>query len=44
MDDHPDEFYENGKIALIESKNNEIVSLKQEILILKNLSDSHLYQ
>ena len=44
VDDHPDEFYENGKIALIESKNNEIVSLKQEILILKNLSDSHLYQ
>ena len=37
VDDHPDEFYENGKIALLESKNNEIVLLKQEILMLKKL-------
>ena len=36
-DDHPDEFYENGKITLLESKNNEIVLLKQEKLMLKKL-------
>ena len=35
--DHPDEFYENDKMALLESKNNEIVLLKQEILTLKKL-------
>ena len=35
--DHPDEFYENDKMALLESKNNEIVLLKQEILMLKKL-------
>ena len=35
--DHPDEFYENDKMALLESKNNEIVFLKQEILMLKKL-------
>ena len=35
--DHPDEFYENDKMALLESKNNEIVLLKQEISTLKNL-------
>ena len=32
--DHPEELYENDKIALLESKNNE---LKQEILMLKKL-------
>ena len=37
VDDHPDEVYENGKMALLESKNNEIVLLKQEILMLKKL-------
>ena len=37
VDDHRDEFYENGKMALLESKNNEIVLLKQEILMLKKL-------
>jgi hypothetical protein len=37
VDNHLDEFYENGKIALLESKNNEIVLLKQEILTLKKL-------
>ena len=37
VDDHPNEFYENGKIALLESKNNEIVLLKQEILMLEKL-------
>ena len=35
--DHPVEFYENDKMALLESKNNEIVLLKQEILMLKKL-------
>ena len=35
--DHPNEFYENDEMALIESKNNEIVLLKQEILMLKKL-------
>ena len=33
--DHPDEFYENDAMELLESKNNEIVLLKQEILALK---------
>ena len=33
--DHPDEFYENDKLALIESRNNEIFLLKQEIIMLK---------
>ena len=33
--DHPDEFYENDAMELLESKNNEIVLLKQEILTLK---------
>ena len=33
--DHPDEFYENDKMALLESKNNEIILLKKEILMLK---------
>ena len=32
-----DEFYENDKMALLESKNKEIVLLKQEILMLKKL-------
>ena len=31
--DHPDEFYENDEMALLESKNNEIVLLKEEILM-----------
>ena len=35
--DHPDEFYENDEMALLESKNNEIVLLKEEILMLKEL-------
>ena len=35
--DRPDEFYENDKMALLESKNNEIALLKQEILMLKKL-------
>ena len=35
--DHPDEKYENDKMTLLESKNNEIVLLKQEILMLKKL-------
>ena len=35
--DHPDEFYENDNMALLEAKNNEIVLLKQEILMLKKL-------
>ena len=35
--DHPDEFYENDKMALLESKNNEIALLKQEIIMLKKL-------
>ena len=35
--DHPDEFYENDKMALLESKNNEIVLLKKEILMLEKL-------
>ena len=34
---HPDEFYENDEMALLESKNNEIVLLKQEIIMLKKL-------
>ena len=36
--DHPDEFYENEKMTPLESKNNEIVLLKQEILMLKKLN------
>ena len=39
--DHPNEFYENDAIALLESKNNEIVLLKHEILMLKKLKKSH---
>ena len=35
--DHPHEFYENDEMKLLESKNNEIVLLKQEILMLKKL-------
>ena len=35
--DHPDEFYENEKMTPLESKNNEIVLLKQEILMLKKV-------
>ena len=35
--DHPHEFYENDEMKLLESKNNEIVLLKQEILMLKEL-------
>ena len=34
--DHPDEFYENDTMALLTSKNSEIVSLKKQILMLKN--------
>ena len=33
--DHLDEFYENDKLALLESRNNEIFLLKQEIIMLK---------
>ena len=33
--DLPAGFYENDKMALLESKNNEIILLKQEILMLK---------
>ena len=33
--DLPAGFYENDKVALLESKNNEIILLKQEILMLK---------
>ena len=36
--DHPNEFYENDEMALVlESKNQEIVLLKQEILTLEKL-------
>ena len=35
--DHPHEFYENDEMKQLESKNNEIVLLKQEILMLKKL-------
>ena len=34
--DHPDDFYENDRMALLTSKNSEIVSLKKQILMLKN--------
>ncbi len=34
--DHPDEFHENDTMALLTSKNSEIVSLKKQILMLKN--------
>ena len=37
--DHPDEFYENDKLALLESRNNEIFLLKQEIIMLKRTND-----
>ena len=30
-----DEFYENDELAILESKNNEIFLLKQEIIMLK---------
>ena len=35
--DQPNEFHENDKMALLESKNNEIDLLKQEVLMLKEL-------
>ena len=35
--DHPDEFDENDTMALLASKNNEIVLLKQEILVLEKI-------
>ena len=35
--DHHDKFYENDKMALLESKNNKIAFLKQEIIMLKKL-------
>ena len=35
--DHPDEFDENDTMALLASKNNEIVLLKQEILALEKI-------
>ena len=35
--DHPNEFHENDKMALLESKNYEIILLKQEILMLEKL-------
>ena len=34
--DHPDEFQENDTMALLTSKNSKIVSLKKQILMLKN--------
>ena len=34
--DHPDELYENDTMALLKSKNNEIVFLKSEIVSLNN--------
>jgi hypothetical protein len=37
VDHHPDEFDENETMALLASKNNEIVLLKQEILVLENI-------
>ena len=35
--DHPDEFDENDTMALLASKSNEIVLLKQEILVLEKI-------
>ena len=35
--DHPDEFDENDTMALLASKNNEIVLLKEEILVLEKI-------
>ena len=35
--DHTDEFDENDTMALLASKNNEIVLLKQEILVLEKI-------
>ena len=35
--DHPDEFDENDTMALLASKNNEMVLLKQEILVLEKI-------
>ena len=37
--DHLDEFYENDELALLESRNNEIFLLKQEIIMLKRTND-----
>ena len=33
--DHPDELYQNDTMALLETKNNEIVLLNNEIVSLK---------
>ena len=38
--DHPDEFCENVAIALLASKNNEIVLLKKQMLIMEKLLKS----
>ena len=38
--DHPDEFYENDAMALLESKNNKIIMLKKQIITLKKLLKS----
>ena len=38
--DSPDEFYEKDTMEILESKNNEIVSLKQEILMMKQNAES----
>ena len=40
MVDHPVEFYENDTMALLASKNNEIVTLKQKLLMLEKLVKS----
>ena len=37
--DHPDELYENDTMALLASKNNEIVLLKKQILVLQKPKD-----
>ena len=38
--DHPDEFYENDTMALLASKNKEIVLLKKQMLVLQKLVKS----
>ena len=38
--DHPDELYENDTMALLASKNNEIVLLRKQILVLQKLEES----
>ena len=38
--DHPDEFDENDTMVLLASKNNEIVLLKKQMLIMQKLLKS----